>query len=278
MQVSYFDPHELKVKIKAVPPLGWFPAGFGGVKAEHFTSVEHQEKAKRVHATSQPVINESAYELCVELSVLQALHVNRMVFMELGAGWGAQALNIVTAVRNQVVAMTVKEVWSIAVEAEPGHYEFLCETFLQNAMEGMPVFGAVDERLGWPSFYAVHPPAHNYGQALNPKGNVTVPAFTLKNLLETFHVEEVDFVHMDIQGAEPQVLRGAGDLLSRFCYLLVCPHYDPHVKEIAEILAPTHNLVVSFGPASGYHEVEGFPLPVHFPQDGLMLFERKDLA
>lgn len=277
MQTKYYDAHELltKVTTRIQPPPGWTSSAFGGVKADHFTSIAHQAGAAAVHQSTQPVIGETAFELCVEMSVLEALPGPEMVFMELGAGWGAQTLNIVTAVRNQVVDTAVKDVWAYTVEAEPGHYRFLCESFRANDLPGIPIFGAVSDTLGWPTFYAERPPDSNYGQSLHPRGNIIVPSFTLENLLKTFHVEEIDFVHMDIQGAEPLALCGAGDLLSRFRYLLVCPHYDDHLYQISQLLCPTHNLVVGFGPRSGYHDVPGFPLPIHLPQDGIMLWERK---
>jgi FkbM family methyltransferase len=44
---------------------------------------------------------------------------------------------------------------------------------------------------------------------------VTVRTRRLDNYLSSQEIAEVDFVHMDVQGAELQVLRGAGDSLAR---------------------------------------------------------------
>lgn len=275
MDIRYYDPKEVNKRIvhKIEPRPGWYPAAYGGVKAEHFTSVEHQEKAKRVHVASKPSINESSFETCVELSILQALPGPLMVFMELGAGWGGQTLTMETAVRNQVVDMSVDHVYSYAVEAEPGHYGFLVEAIYANRMHALPIFGAVGDTLGWNKFYAERPSASNYGQAFHPRGNIEVPTFTVENLMDTFKIGEVDLVHMDVQGAEPLVL--AGTPVERFRFLIVCPHYGNHIQEIRNYLEPTHEEIICLGPASGYHEVEGFPLPVHMPQDGIMVWERK---
>lgn len=277
MQVRYHDPKEVngRIQYRLDPPAGWHSAAYGGVKAHHFTSVEHQEKAKRVHVAGKPSINESQFEICVELSILEALPGPKMAFVELGAGWGGQTLTFHTAIGNQVVDTKVKEFYAYAVEAEPGHYGFLIETWAQNEIPGIPIFGAVSNKLGWEKFYAVRPSASNYGQSFHPRGNIMVPTFTLENLVETFKLEEVDLVHMDVQGAEPQVLLGALPVIEKLHYLIVCPHYPNHVLQIVELLDSTHRLIVSFGPASGYHELEGFPLPIHMPQDGIMLWERK---
>lgn len=275
MDIKYYNPTSIRMAPRADAPPGWHPAAYGGIKAYHFTSSEHQEKAKRVHATSKPCIDESSFELHVELSILEALPGPDMVFVELGAGWGGQTLTFHTAIANQVIDTAVKKFTAYAVEPEPGHYRFLVETWVQNRIAGVPVFGAVSAELGWQSFYAVRPSASNYGQALHPRGNITVPVFTLENLVDTFSLKEIDLVHMDVQGAEPDVLAGAVSLFPRIKYLIVCPHYPGHVNKISALLLPTHDLLVGLGPASGYHLVEGFPLPIHMPQDGIMVWKRK---
>ena len=274
MDIKYYDPKFIKSPV-AEALAGWHPAAYGGLKAYHFTSSEHQAKAKRVHATTKPCINESAFEIHVELSILEALPGPEMIFVELGAGWGGQTLTFHTAITNQVINTAVKKFTSYAVEAEPGHYQFLIETWIQNRIAGMPIFGAVSKEIGWQPFYAVKKPASNYGQALHPRGNITVPVFTLENLVSTFSLDEIDLVHMDVQGAEPDVLEGAISVLPKIRYLIVCPHYPKHIAKISNLLTPTHELLIGLGPASGYHAVEGFPLPVHMPQDGIMVWRRK---
>lgn len=277
MHIQYFDPTEVKkrIQVRIPPPPGWKSAAYGGVKAHHFTSVEHQAKAKAVHISEKPSMTESAFEICVELSILRALPGPRMVFMEVGAGWGGQALTIQTAVANHVVNTAVREVYSYAIEPEPGHYQFLIETFQENRIPGIPIYGAVSDKLSWPTFYAVRPSASNYGQAIHPRGNIQVPCYTLPSLLTSFKIEEVDLVHMDVQGFEPQVLLGGKKVLYKFRYLIVCPHYTEHIPIIQTALKRTHREVLTFGPRSGYHELEGFPLPIHMPQDGISVWERR---
>jgi len=279
LKIKNYDLRIVQKRVKEwLPPReGWKHAAYGGVSAYHFRSVKHVEKAKKVHVSTTPAMNESAFELCVELSILEAIKRPDMVLVELGAGWGGQTLNFATAVRSQVVDMAAKSVYSYAIEAEPGHYGFLCETFLENQIEGLPIFGAIADKVGWVHFYAVHPSADNYGQAINPKGNIEVPCFTLENLVEVFKIDHIDLVHMDIQGAEPEAIKGALSIIGRIDYLLVCPHYEGHEGQITKMLSATHNLILSHGPRSGYHEIEGFDLPVHQPQDGIMVWERHGL-
>lgn len=277
ISIKPHDPQEVRSHITdpIVPPEGWRAWPYGGICGDHFTSQSHLQKARTVHKTPKPVINESVFELEVELSVLEALPGPEMIFIELGAGWGAQSLQITTAVRHQVVDTKVRHVTCYALEAEPGHYGFVVEAFQRNNICGLPLFGAVSDTVGWAQFFATVPSADNYGQSLRPDGNLTVPTFTLANLVETFGLESVDLVHMDIQGAEPEAIRGALPVIDRFRILLVCPHYEEHVSQIVSMLMPTHKPVISLGPRSGYHDLPGFSLPVHMPQDGLMVWERR---
>jgi FkbM family methyltransferase len=279
LRIKHYDLRAVQKQVKEWQPLreGWKHAAYGGASALHFRSVKHVEKAKKVHVSTAPAINESRFELCVELSILEAIKRPDIVFVEMGAGWGGQTLNVTTAVRSQVVDMAARDVYSYAIEAEPGHYGFLCETFLENKIKGLPIFGAIADTVGWVNFYAVHPSADNYGQSIHPKGNIKVPCFTLENLVETFKIDHIDFVHMDIQGVEPEAIKGSLGIINRIDYLLVCPHYGGHMEQITKMLNPTHNLILAHDARSGYHEVEGFDLPVHQPQDGIMVWERHGL-
>jgi len=206
---------------------------------------------------------------------MQVIPGPEMTFIELGAGWGAQSLNIATIAREQVVPLTAQNVTSYAVEAEPGHYGFLCETFVANRLPGLPIYGAISDAVGWLPFRSFYPAADNYGQSLKPDGNIQVPVYTLAYLVNTFNIAEVDLVHMDIQGSEPEAVAGALPVIDRFRFLLVCPHRPEHIPQITEMLEPTHSMELCLPPASGYHDVPGFPLPVHIPQDGIMLWTRR---
>jgi FkbM family methyltransferase len=275
--IKYFELTELRKRITSrLVAEGYSPTAFGGLRGNHFSSVVHATAAATVHKSLKPCINESAFEVNVLLSVLQQLPDPNMVFVEAGAGWGSQSLTITSAVKNQVVDMKVKNTLTFAVEAEPGHYQFLCETFLMNGIKGAPLFGALSDSIGWPSFYAQKPSADNYGQSLQSGGNINVPCFTVEYLVDTFKIDQIDLIHMDVQGEESKVIRGALPVIKKINYLLVCPHHGPCINEITELLSPTHTCLLSLPARSGYHDIPGFPLPVHLPQDGMMLWERRE--
>ena len=265
-----------KVKQPSIPD-GWRPINFGGMRGEHFISASHKATARKDHITRQECIAETEFEQYVLLTILENIESHDMTFVELGAGWGGQTNFIVTAVREQVVDMEPKSAWSLAVEAEPGHYDFLCEMFRMNKIRGLPIFGAISKEKGWAKLKAFQKSADHYGQSLKPDGNLDVPTYTLDYLMDMFEIDHVDLVHMDLQAVEPDAIRGSLKHIHQVDYLLVCPHKTEHVPIIRGLLTPTHRLCFGFGPYSGYHEMEGFPLPIYHPLDGIMVFERRGL-
>jgi len=279
MQIKYFDRKDFWTPDSKFPaPEGWSRMGDGGLVGDHFRSVTHVTKAKDVHATTVDSINESYFEQCALASMLQEIVSPTLIFMELGAGWGGQSLSVTQMVRNGL-APAVHDTWCFGIEAEPGHFGFLGEAFFQNRINGMLLFGAMTEHVGWEKFYSQTPPADNYGQSLRGSGNLRVPCYTVDYLVDTFNMRHVDVVHMDVQGEEPNTLRGALDTMSAGAidYMLVCPHFGTQKAEIEEIVAPWFDVIVSIDARAGYLEIPGFPKPVYHPQDGIVVCKRKGL-
>lgn len=280
MRIEYFERAAFRAEPKPDrpgPPFGWAYGSNGGMVAAHFTSAEHKAGAKAVHATPVKVVDESHFELCVLASMLRDITSETLVFMELGAGWGGQSLNVTQMVRNRVASTWIRDTWCFAVEAEPGHHGFVCETFRVNNIPGVVLFGAVSDSLDWVKFYSKRPPAANYGQSIRASGNLLVPCFTVDYLVETFGLTHVDILHMDVQGHEPQSLKGAQRSIARgiIDHMLVCPHYGTSKAEIVSLVERDFEIVMSIGARAGYLTVPGFPNEVYHPQDGIVVCKRK---
>lgn len=279
MKIEYFERKAFYSHAPRTPvPEGWAYGSDGGLVAKHFTSVEHKAGAAAVHATTRDVVDESYFERCVLASMLREIASETLVFVELGAGWGGQSLGVTQMVRNGM-APGVEDTWCFAVEGEPGHHGFVCETFRVNSVAGTIVFGAVSDEVGWVKFYSKVPPARNYGQSIRASGNLLVPCFTVDHLVETFGLSHVDIVHMDVQGEEPKTLVGAKESMAAgiIDYMLVCPHYGTHEDEIVSLVEPYFDVVLSIGARAGYLIVPGFPKEVYHPQDGIVVCKRKGL-
>lgn len=279
MEIKYFEQKAFMSRgTRPIPPPGWKCGGDGGLVAEHFTSPQHKAGAKAVHATTRDVIGESYFERCVLASMLAEITSETLVFMELGAGWGAQSLGVTQMVRNRMAPQTV-DTWCFAVEAEPIHHGFVCETFRVNHVPGTIVFGATAETLGWAQFYSVEDPAHNYGQSIHARGNLRVPVYTVDYLMETFKIPHVDIIHMDVQRHEVQTLMGARDSMRAglIDYMLVCPHHGIDEFKIVELVKPYFDIVISIRARAGYLDIPGFPKQVYHPQDGIIVCKRKGI-
>jgi FkbM family methyltransferase len=182
-------------------------------------------------------------------------------------------------VRNGRLAPTIEDTWCFGIEAEPGHFGFLCETYLQNGLNGLVLFGAVTDHVGWEKFYSRTPPADNYGQSLRSSGNLLVPCYTVDYLVATFGIEHIDLIHADVQGEEPNVLRGALASMENgiIDYMLICPHKGTRKEEIEELVDPYYDVIISIDARAGYLDMPGFPKPVYHPQDGIVVCKRKGL-
>lgn len=80
-----------------------------------------------------------------------------------------------------------------------------------------------------------------------------VPVTTIDNLVSELYLEKVDFIKMDIEGAEPKALDGAKRTLARFRPRLSVAvyHADDHPKTIpAQILAARSDYSKTCGPCA----------------------------
>ena len=99
---------------------------------------------------------------------------------------------------------------ALAVEASPSNVALLRESARQNGFSGLEVaLAAAYERPGTLAFIADGP----WGQVVDTKGATSVVAVTIDHLLTELNWEPVTFVKMDIEGAEPNALRGMTKLL-----------------------------------------------------------------
>jgi FkbM family methyltransferase len=278
--IKQYDLKSLQPKSGGEVPGGWKRLWNGCICPVKARSVVHGSASQKVHATKTESIDESQFELCCYLSILEEIKKDEITFMELGAGWGAQSTNITGIVNNKMAKTQVIRACCVAVEAEPSHYQWLYDTFRENKIQGFPVFGAVSNEVGFKNFWSEVPPEDSYGQSLKESGSVSVPAYTVDYLLETHRLDHVDILHMDVQGEEAHVVRGMMESLksSKIDYLVIATHYPGANIEISDMLNPYMRTVVSLRKSSGMHTVQGFKLPVNIPQDGFLLLKRKQLC
>jgi len=137
---------------------------------------------------------------------------------ELGAGWAPWLIRGALAIRQRP-EVTACEL--LAVEADPTHYGWTLEHFNDNGIdpEGHNLlYGAVTDQPGMLEFPAIDEPDVNYGESIKNAGasskTISVRGYGLPELLERF-TGPLDFLHIDIQGAEYEALPPHMDLISQ---------------------------------------------------------------
>jgi FkbM family methyltransferase len=186
------------------------------------TNVKYKSGWQR-HAVPEGVTQTPAFPPANEhyfdwIALLESVRRSDKVFrmIELGAGWGPWLVRGFLASRQ---SGNIDKCELVAVEAEPNHYDWLREHFNEN-LPGSDshnlLFGAVSDKRGVLKFPKVHNPSEDYGVSLRSAPSaqelVSVPGFVIEDILG-FCSGPVDFLHVDIQGAEYDVLPSNMELL-----------------------------------------------------------------
>jgi FkbM family methyltransferase len=99
---------------------------------------------------------------------------------------------------------------------EPDHYNFsiLCKNIIRNKVEDkiIPVQKILSNRTGTFSLYATS----SAGSVALTEGNETVEGITLDSFVEKEGLQKLDFIKLDVEGAELEVLEGAVETIKKF--------------------------------------------------------------
>lgn len=131
----------------------------------------------------------------------------RNVVADVGAHIGIFSVKAARKVSNQGLV--------IAIEPEEDNYSFLAANKKINRLENIiPIQGALTDHSGRAPLYSWR--GHSGGFSIVEKHSsycVEVPVFTLDSLARTLHLHKVDFIKIDAEGAELEVLKGGRRML-----------------------------------------------------------------
>ena len=188
-----------------------------------------------------PPLNEHYFDWVVTLcAVDQSGETFRMA--ELGAGWAPWLVRAACAARQR---RGIRNLELMAVEADEMHYNWVQQHFATNAVRGAGLHhlhGAVAPESGVIRFPRVESPDENYGASLRgvrPGSEfVEVAAYSVSDLLSHF-TGPIDLMHVDIQGAEYDVIPAAMSLLKdRVKSIMIGTHISgEHHRSLAAELA-----------------------------------------
>ena len=159
-------------------------------------------------------------------------------FVDVGANVGAYTLKIASNYKDKAIKV-------IAIEAHPGNYKALCKNIEVNKFTNIHAINkAVSDHKGivkmyerkilkrvQPEWYTTHETIS--GHKLDKRYSLEIECDTLDSILENY---TVDFIKIDIEGAEIEALKGATNTLERLHKIIVEIHENnfDKVKQILE--------------------------------------------
>jgi FkbM family methyltransferase len=159
-------------------------------------------------------------------------------FVDVGANVGAYTLKIASDYKSKGIKV-------IAIEAHPANYKALCKNIDINKFTNIHAINkAVSDHKGivtmyerkflkriQPEWYTIHETIS--GHQLDKRYSIEVESDTLDAILDNY---KVDFIKIDIEGAEVEALKGATNTLDRLRKIIVEIHENnfDKVKHILE--------------------------------------------
>lgn len=239
-------------------------------------------------------IDERSFEQDCFLSILADIKREHVNMFELGAGWGEWCLALAGVIDYGITPVIPVSYRCLAVEGEPVHYEWAKEHFEIQDINGIAVHGAVSDRNGTCRFDIQPDPDSSYGQSMSFSTSTSklatirglcnlimgktlkIPMYSVDYLLKTYEFGHVDIIHMDVQGAEYEVMLGAADSIKNdlIDYLLIGTHHTRLNDMLRQLLSQKFDVIVDIYPNS-LGRVSSFA-PIRC-WDGIQLYKRKNI-
>lgn len=128
----------------------------------------------------------------------------------------------------------------LAFEPFPPSFEILEENLKRNGLDNVDAFNVALAQLNGEMKLWTHknPGSQSLTDVQDPEKFIMVPTRRLDDVLEEEGVDHVDFIKMDVEGAESLILLGAKDTLNRAPIHLgiAAYHYPEQVEELGNML------------------------------------------
>ena len=136
------------------------------------------------------------------------------VVLDVGANIGITTAILSTFVPNGKV---------ISIEPDPAVFDLLNLNIEQNHIENIRTFQlALSEREGMVSFAPNSAFGHLVISENQDLGSISVRSTTVDLLVKSLNLDRVDFIKIDVEGFEPNVLSGAKETISKFRPVIYC--------------------------------------------------------
>lgn len=216
------------------------------------------------------------------LGVVACYPGEHVTLFELGAGRADWCMALAGCVERGLISDPPASYRALAIEAEPTHFRWMQEVVAFQELNVHLVYGAVCEEVGERRFRIDPDPLTSFGQCIvgtqYPGESIAVPSFTVDYLRKTYEFPRVNIVHMDVQGAEADCVRGARRSLEEGAidHFIIETHSNRVEGELRELLSPGFECLVDL-PHSGTLDIPGFSKTCIGKGGGLQTWRRKDL-
>jgi FkbM family methyltransferase len=153
-----------------------------------------------------------------------------------------------------------------AVEPVPGNLQCLEQCLERNQLTRVKTCGTALGAENGALALSLSSSSGKHSAALDRGGpQITVPQRRLDDLVEEWGLDRLDFLKIDVEGYEPQVLRGAAGCISKFRPVLAVAayHFPEHVEALPQLIAGiAEDYVVRVGSAARGLETKCWGIPV----------------
>lgn len=231
-----------------------------------------------------PVHNFYAYgqlERFAFLSIVARYPGQHVTLFELGAGRADWCMALAGIIKYKLVPEPPASYRALAIEAEPTHFEWCRQVIELQDLNVVPVYGAVCEEVG-ERFFRIDPdPISSFGQCIcgdRGEGSIRVPSYTIDYLRKEHDFPHVNIVHMDVQGAEANCVRGAAESIAADAidHFLIETHNKRWEIELRELLTPDFDCLVDL-PRDTTITVPGLDRACIGKGGGIQAWQRKNL-
>lgn len=214
------------------------------------------------------------------LSIVACYPGEHVTLFELGAGRADWCMALAGCVEHGIIPNPPASYRALAIEAEPTHHRWAKEVIESQSLDVQLVYGAVCEETGQRFFRIDSDPLTSFGQCIvggqHPGESIEVPSYTVDYLREKYGFPSVNIVHMDVQGAEADCVRGALRGLETIDHFIIETHNSRVEARLRELLSLRFDCLVDL-PHSGVLELPGFSRSCIGKGGGIQVWRRKNL-
>jgi len=164
------------------------------------------------------------------------------VFVDIGAHIGRYTLNVAKAVKNEGTV--------VAIEPHPANYRTLLRNVRLNKLENVVVLNlAAWNSDGKLKLFIGHKSGHHSVKRDRRVGWVTVNAMVMDHVLKELRLGSVDWIKIDVEGAECEVLFGLEETIKAYRPKIIVEVFHENVGIVKEFMENHEYCLLRISPA-----------------------------